>query len=65
MDTVNGENFSVTVKDAKFSLVDLHPARNYSITVKAISNGIESTASTFYHAVTTQSKKEESGLIEI
>jgi len=42
LETFNGDSSSITVEDSFFSMEQLQPGRNYSIAVKAVSNGIES-----------------------
>jgi receptor-type tyrosine-protein phosphatase beta len=50
METFNGDSSSVIVDIPSFSMSNLQPGRNYSITVKAISNGIESVGMTVFQA---------------
>ena len=50
LETFNGDSSSIIVQEARFSVDDLQPGRNYSIAVSAVSNGIESVASTLYQA---------------
>jgi len=42
METFNGDSSYVTVEDPVFSMSNLLPGRNYSISVMAVSNGIDS-----------------------
>ena len=42
MEAFNGDSSSITVEDSYFSIAELLPGRNYTVKVKAVSNGIES-----------------------
>ena len=50
LEVFNGDSSSVTVTDTVFSLSQLQPGRNYSISVSAVSNNIESYAAPVYQA---------------
>ena len=49
----NGDSSSVTVEEPRFSIDKLQPGRNYSIAIKAVSNGMESRA-TLYNLATSK-----------
>ena len=40
----------MVVEDSRFSIDKLQPGRNYSIAIKAVSNGMESVEKRFYQA---------------
>ena len=50
LETFNGDSSSITVTLAEFSMENLQPGRNYSIAVRAVSNGIESVSTTAFQA---------------
>ena len=49
----NGDSSSVTVEEPRFSIDKLQPGRNYSIAIKAVSNGMVSRA-TLYNLATSK-----------
>ncbi len=42
LETFNGDSSSIYVLDPEFSLSNLQPGRNYSISIRAVAKGIES-----------------------
>ena len=50
LETFNGDSSSVVVEEQSFSMEQLQPGRNYSLAVKAVSNGIESLERRIYQA---------------
>ena len=50
LEAFNGDSSSVVVEDSRFSIDKLQPGRNYSIAIKAVSNGMESVEKRFYQA---------------
>lgn len=50
LETFNGDSSSVIVHDTYFPLSNLQPGRNYSISIKAVANGIESLERTITQA---------------
>ena len=50
MEAFNGDSSSVVVEDSFFSIDKLQPGRNYSIAIKAVSNGMGSVEKRFYQA---------------
>ena len=49
----NGDSSSVVVEEPRFSIDKLQPGRNYSIAIKAVSNGMESRR-TLYNLATSK-----------
>ena len=52
----NGDSSSVTVEEPRFSIDKLQPGRNYSIAIKAVSNGMVSRA-TLYNLATSKTSR--------
>ncbi len=50
LETYNGDSRSMTVHDPYFALSNLMPGRNYSISIQAVSNGIESAERSIFQA---------------
>ena len=50
LETFNGDSSSVFVQDSFFSLSNLQPGRNYSISISAVSQGIESVERSIFQA---------------
>ncbi len=50
LETFNGDSSSVYVADTYFSLSNLQPGRNYSLSISAVSKGVESLERTMYQA---------------
>lgn len=50
LETFNGDSSSVYVPDTYFSLSNLQPGRNYSLSIRAVSKGIESVERSLYQA---------------
>ena len=50
LETFNGDSSSVYTDDTFFSLSNLQPGRNYSISISAVSQGIESAERSIYQA---------------
>ena len=50
MEAFNGDSSSVIVEEDFFDISRLQPGRNYSIAIKAVSNGMESVGSRKYQA---------------
>ena len=50
LETINGDSSSVYTVDSSFSLSNLQPGRNYSISISAVSQGIESAERSIYQA---------------
>ena len=63
METFNGDSSSVYVQDTFFSLSNLQPGRNYSISISAVAQGIESVERSIYQATSKLSRYKNSKLI--
>jgi hypothetical protein len=50
LETFNGDSSSVTVHEPYFALSNLQPGRNYSISIQAVANGIESVDRSIFQA---------------
>jgi hypothetical protein len=50
LETFNGDSSSVVVSDTYFSLSNLQPGRNYSLSISAVSQGIESVERSIFQA---------------
>ena len=50
LETFNGDSSSVVVHEPYFALSNLQPGRNYSISIQAVSNGIESVDRSIFQA---------------
>ena len=50
LETFKGDSSSVVVKEPYYALSNLQPGRNYSISIQAVANSIESTERTIFQA---------------
>ena len=50
LETFNGDSSSVVVHEPYFALSNLQPGRNYSISIQAVANGIESVDRSIFQA---------------
>ena len=50
LEAFNGDSSSVIVEENFFDIERLQPGRNYSIAIKAVSNGMESVGTRIYQA---------------
>ena len=50
LEAFNGDSSSVIVEEDFFDISRLQPGRNYSIVIKAVSNGMESVGTRIYQA---------------
>ena len=63
LEAFNGDSSSVVVETESFAIDKLQPGRNYSIAIKAVSNGMESVERRFYQATSKFQQSSDTSMI--